>query len=144
MTHITDTTVLAVDAYQHDVKPLPFEQIETIVKEAASKLFPYFVVRFDCNICHSLYIWGSLDPKESWYNGYRENSRMFASHVFCASQWYKEHPNQYFRFEQAGSLGKRIKGKMIARKDKDPVKLANYIVRQLTKLSEANKEEPTI
>lgn len=138
-TYITNTTVLAVDAYQHDIKPEPFAKIEAIVKEAGEKLFPYFVCRFDCNICHSLYIWGSFEPKESWPHGYRENSRMFASHVFCASQWYKEHPNQYFRFEQSGSLGKRIKGKMIARKDKDPEKLAAYIVKQLTKLAELNK-----
>ena len=130
-----------INAHLHTEQPEPFKQIAEIVKTEGEKLFPYFVCRFDANLCHSLYIWGSLDPKESWYNGYRENSRMFASHVFCGSQWYKEHPNQYFRFEQSGTIGKRIKGKMIARKDTDPVKLANYIVKQLKKIVEANKPE---
>lgn len=120
-------------------KPAPFAEMEAAINEAGQKLFPYFSCSFNANICHSIYFWGSFDPKETWYNGYRENSRMFAGHIFCASQWYREHPNQYFKFERAGSLGKRINGKMIGRKDKDPKKLAEYIIKQLEKLKSANQ-----
>ena len=135
------SVITDIHAHLHTEQPEPFKQIADIVRAEGEKLFPYFVCRFDANICHSLYIWGSLDPKETWANGYRENSRMFASHVFCGSQWYFEHPKQYFRFEQSGTLGRRIKSKMIARKDADPIKLAYYIVKQLVKIAEANKPE---
>jgi hypothetical protein len=128
-----------INAHLHTEKPAPFAEMERIIRTEGEKLFPFFVVRFDANLCHSLYIWGSFDAKETWYNGYRENSRMFASHVFCASQWYREHPNQYFKFEQSGSLGKRINGKMIARKDKDFLKLTEYIVKQLKKIAALNE-----
>lgn len=139
----SNSVVTDIHAHIHSEYPEPLKQIADIVRAEGEKLFPYFVCSFSSNLCHSLYIWGSLDPKETWANGYRENSRMFASHVFCATQWYFEHPRQYFKFEQSGSLGRRIKSKMIARKDADPVKLSQYIVKQLTKIAEANKPELT-
>ena len=47
------------------------------VEAALSGLAPVLRVNTDDNLCSSVWVCGSLDPRESWVNGIFENSRGF-------------------------------------------------------------------
>lgn len=123
--------VTAIDEHLHTAKPEAFAIMEKIITEKCKNLFPVFTCHFSHNICHSLYIGGSLDARDTWAHGIYENSRYFRAHVFTATQWHREGGRLSFE----PSCKYNIPVKMRGRKETDPVKLANYIVKQLEKFA---------
>lgn len=62
------------------------EAIKNKVKEITG--IPYFKVETDDNLCSSVFVRGSFDPKETWSNGIFHNSRYFIIRIAPKTRYY--------------------------------------------------------
>jgi hypothetical protein len=128
--------ITAIDEHLHTEKPEPFAIMERIINEKMAGKFGFFECYFSNNICHSLYIQFTIEPRTNWSGGYIMNAHRFMAHIFCGGQWYRE--GMGFSFEPSIQPRKSYElrneaPKARAKRERNPEKLALYVCSQLEK-----------
>jgi hypothetical protein len=98
--------------------------------------FPELIVRRESNLCDSVYISLSLDPKEKWANGIKENSRYLKAFIFCGDEYFKgrretEDTTKYEFSVVSNNTGVRI----MQRNNVTGEQVLKHVIKQLAKLN---------
>ena len=109
--------------------------LQTISEELDKKFtFPVQSIKKNSNLCDSVYIYLSLDPKNEWASGYFENSRGLKAFIFCQDRFergcYEGEAETYSFSIASNATGVPLRQK----KNATAEQITKYVANQLQKL----------